>query len=280
MSDYLDSLATRALQLVPVVQPRLPSLFEPLSRAGEPDASVPPKYIQEQAVSVFSEAPFEVSTPHLPTQPIHQPLPVTAAPAGTRVTEKEINAGVEASSEQRGNRFRQPPPGVPSAAVTAQVLRRSTFLQPNSERTHGLAHEEVTSRSAEMASTKSLGEPATFQPRVQEADNYETRLRIEPEIRQISAADQPEESTSLAKRSANPIPVNAAVSVPINTTRRVSAQASEPAPVPETVVVTIGRVDVRAVFTQPPADPRSNRSRQPGPMSLDEYLKQRSEGRR
>jgi len=276
MSDYLDSLVTRALQLGPVVQPRLPSLFERRSRAEDAAGAVPLDVRSDD--SVLTESPFDVSTPHLTAQPIQQPVPVIAAATGTRISEKEIDAGVEGGSEQLGDPFLQSQPLVQSVPVTAHVLPRSRFLQPDSERTYGLAHEDVTPRSAEMASTMSLSEPETFQPRVREADNVESRSRIEPEIRQIFAADQPEDSTSNAKRRANPIPVNAAVTVPINTTGRV--QASESTQGPETVVVTIGRVDVRAVFTQPPAAPRSNRSQQPGPMSLDEYLKQRSEGRR
>jgi hypothetical protein len=47
----------------------------------------------------------------------------------------------------------------------------------------------------------------------------------------------------------------------------------------ETITVTIGRVDVRAVFSTPPS-PRVSRTQPRAPMSLDEYLKQRSGGRR
>jgi hypothetical protein len=49
--------------------------------------------------------------------------------------------------------------------------------------------------------------------------------------------------------------------------------ASEAAP---TISVTIGRVDVRAVYPQPQAPPA--RRVQPAPMSLDEYFKKRREG--
>jgi hypothetical protein len=62
-------------------------------------------------------------------------------------------------------------------------------------------------------------------------------------------------------------------------TRNVNAQAAEAPEAPESVVVTIGRIDVRAIFAPPQAVRRANRT-QPQPMSLDEYLKQRSEGRR
>lgn len=51
--------------------------------------------------------------------------------------------------------------------------------------------------------------------------------------------------------------------------------APESAPI---VNVTIGRVEVRAVYPQPQAEPV--RRVHPAPMSLDEYFKKRSEGRK
>ncbi len=52
-----------------------------------------------------------------------------------------------------------------------------------------------------------------------------------------------------------------------------------PAPgVEPTISITIGRVDVRAVFPQP--ETQRTRRVAPAPMSLDEYLKQRNEGRK
>jgi hypothetical protein len=278
MSDYLNSLVTRALQLGPVVQPRLASLFEPQSRAAEPDAA--PFEVQSMyRDSAITESPFESATSQLSTQPRHQALPAIAPATGTPIREQEINTGFEHGSKQPGTPSPQPPPLVPSASIVAPVLPQSPFLQPDSERAYRLDHEEAAPRSPETV-RKSLSDPDIFQPRARGTENYETRPRIEPEIRQVSAADQPAESTFQPKQRGNQVAVNAAITVPVSTTREVSAQASEPTSVPETVVVTIGRVDVRPVFTQPPMAPRSNRPQQPGPMSLDEYLKQRSEGRR
>ena len=45
------------------------------------------------------------------------------------------------------------------------------------------------------------------------------------------------------------------------------------------ISVTIGRVDVRAVFPQPQEQKRARPSR-PAPMSLDEYVKQQNKGRK
>jgi hypothetical protein len=55
------------------------------------------------------------------------------------------------------------------------------------------------------------------------------------------------------------------------------ATSLEPETAP-TINVTIGRVEVRAVYPQPQAQPA--RRAHPAPMSLDEYFKKRSEGRK
>jgi hypothetical protein len=65
----------------------------------------------------------------------------------------------------------------------------------------------------------------------------------------------------------------------LSKSRNLNTQANDVAEAPETVVVTIGRVDVRAIFPAPQPVPRANRP-QSQALSLDEYLKQRSEGRR
>jgi hypothetical protein len=44
--------------------------------------------------------------------------------------------------------------------------------------------------------------------------------------------------------------------------------------------VTIGRIDVRAVFPPAAAAPAPARKTPAGALSLDDYLKQRSEGKR
>jgi hypothetical protein len=56
--------------------------------------------------------------------------------------------------------------------------------------------------------------------------------------------------------------------------------AASPAHAAPVVRVTIGRIDVRAQFSSPPPAPAATRSARPAALSLDEYLKQRSEGKR
>ncbi len=82
-----------------------------------------------------------------------------------------------------------------------------------------------------------------------------------------------------------PLPAQAKRAIPTSTAapvagpvpaRQRAAAAESPAPV---IRVTIGRVDVRAEF--PPSTSRPEvRKTEPARLSLDEYMKQRSEGKR
>jgi hypothetical protein len=110
-------------------------------------------------------------------------------------------------------------------------------------------------------------------------DNATQRL-VKPEVRIFSpVTDREAVQPSLTTPPLAPVPANAARAESLSRTRELSAQAGDLAGTPETVVVTIGRVDVRAIFAPPQAAPRAVRT-QPQPLSLDEYLKQRNEGRR
>jgi hypothetical protein len=60
--------------------------------------------------------------------------------------------------------------------------------------------------------------------------------------------------------------------------RRVAAAATSPqAP---SIRVTIGRIEVRAEFSTPAPAPAPARPARSSPLSLDDYLKQRREGKR
>jgi hypothetical protein len=67
---------------------------------------------------------------------------------------------------------------------------------------------------------------------------------------------------------------------PSTATRRAFAETMRTNDAPPAINVTIGRIDVRAVFSQPSPPPRARRSERPAAMSLGEYLKQRNEGHR
>jgi hypothetical protein len=62
--------------------------------------------------------------------------------------------------------------------------------------------------------------------------------------------------------------------------RHFQPQAADAAEPPEVVRITIGRIDVRAEFPPPPPARAASREPENRGLSLDDYLKQRAEGRR
>ena len=240
MSDYLNSLVARTLRLGPVVQPRPTSLFEPV-------ASGP-----------FTEpAAFEAAETRSPQE--------IAAPIQRVAPELSDLPSVQKQEHVSVN---EPPHAVlPSQTMPASLLPipATPFRVDAIESTREVREEELPRRSLDSDSTT----PAS------ETRHNPTPSVIKPEVRITSSVT---ERASVPPLTTTPL---APVLTPesISRARDVSAQTAEPAEAPETIVVTIGRVDVRAIFAPPQAAPRVSRNHSQ-PMSLDDYLKQRSEGRR
>ncbi len=255
MSDFLNRLVDRTLQLAPVVQPRLASLFEPQPTAAAPETVTLP--VDSQSSEAAPEAVS--STISLPIQASRPALSETVA-VDARAHRKTIIAEDPGSAEQPAN----PPPSLRPPPLPGNDLK--THNVPDAE--PAALHEKRSAFSAEAVNSSSA------------AENFVTRTAKEKELRLDSPAKnrQRVQPTLISpKPPSMTIPYEA--QQPIRTTRRDNAQASIPAEQPETVVVTIGRVDVRAVFT-PPTATRQPTHEAAKPMSLDQYLKQRSEGRR
>jgi hypothetical protein len=240
MSDYLNSLVSRTLRLGPVVQPRLASFFEPVSPGP---ANAPAMEVSETRSPRETFAPPTAERPDRPMQNHEANVESRSAnePAGVVLQSRPLFAPLLPAPSM-------PPPVLP--INDTEGIREVFDLPPH---------------AAEADS-----------PAIEKRDNA-TPSRIKPEVRIVSAASDRDQSQSLTAPASSPIVTYAAPPVPSSPVGRVNTQA--PAEPPETVVVTIGRVDVRAVFAPPQPAPRSNRVQQQA-MSLDEYLKQRSEGRR
>jgi hypothetical protein len=211
MSDYLNNLVARTLSLAPVVQPRLSSLFEPVSAFGA-DAG---------------RASFESETTRADLSPTRTN---GRAEVQIETTERDVNPERRELREQS----------------------RGAAAQPHSFGPVALQH------PAHVASQRVIPEPNPSHSAIREQG--ETSLIIRPQA-SISAG------AANRQDSSNVVPAH-------------SLHAKPPAAEgPQTISVTIGRVDVRAVFS-PPLSTRVNRAQPRAPMSLDEYLKQRSGGRR
>jgi len=242
MSDYLNSLVTRTLRLAPVVQPRPASLFEPVA-AGP---------ISEPALEVSENR----STQETPAPPLRVPAKLSDIPLN--------NTPNTFSKDSRQEVL--PPRPESTTLLPAQATPPSLFTVSTKQVIHEVSGPEVTPTRYDNDSTSS-------------SDARPTPTLIKPEVRVFSSATDRETVQPLTTPPLAPVPSHIARPESLSRTRNLNAQPTEPAEAPETVVVTIGRVDVRAIFPPPQPAPRANRT-QSQALSLDEYLKQRSEGRR
>ena len=261
MSDYLNNLVARTLHLEPVVQPRLASLFEPLSAMTGLEAPTASQFESAPGVSTATEPATEVSQTRLPAQIIQQPQPFAVAIPHSHAHERETNAASDIPKETANV---QPPP----TFLPTQIIPPAASFEPNTNIQRIRGDEQVTSHSANTVSENSSIEKS----------NHQNRRTINPAVRRRATPQDREQNhaPSIADRHSivTYLPPEQASSA-----RKISAQASQAAEAPETVLVTIGRVNVRAIYAPPTPPPRSNRIQNQA-MSLDEYLKQRSEGHR
>ena len=239
MSNFLNNLVARTLNLAPVVQPRITSRFEPLT--------APP----DQSVEV--EAP--PAEPQIVTKVIE---PGTTEQAQVVVVppqiehERVINTIRDTHVESK-----HPVVQVPVPIVEKIHEREHTETRINTEKSTDLRVEIRENRIIEPARE------------IEKKDPFNPRLNI------------PEPAAPVVKEVAV-TPPQQPISPRIEPAPIVKPQRFElpspPQPEPtETINVTIGRVDVRAVFSaQAPKAP----VRASSTNSLDDYLKQRSEGRR
>ena len=177
--------------------------------------------------------------------------------------EKKEPATASSDTSERAGEVLQSQP-VRATFLPAPVMPPSPLSINNTADTREAGDQELPAPSSGTdsitASTKTHSNP--------------TPSRIKPEVRIIST------TTDRVQVQRPPsMPAYAAPPNPMSSTRKAGTASSTPAEAPEAVVVTIGRVDVRAIFPPPAATPRSQRVQQKT-MSLDEYLKQRSEGHR
>lgn len=301
MTDFLTRLAERTLGQSPLVQPLLGSRYAtgpaaPLfpdivgeeqvlvvERPADPAQTPMPRFPEEAPSTLESVLPRRVSDPHAASEATeafakgsqefekaagpHEPLPpreVSKTQNSYRTTElAAASADPDASFSADSLRAHQSPPvRAPSAGTPdrrGEAAFSHAFLAPVALDT--LVQANPSARLGEEAHAASL----LLSPEPQEA--------VEARRGGMGVFDR--SVVERAVRRAEVVrPQSAAISdhgEPIS-----SANASgSPA-----IRVTIGRIEVRAILPPTPAAERAAPARAGPPLSLDEYLKQRSEGPR
>jgi hypothetical protein len=290
MNDYLNNLIVRTLQQAPVVRPRLHSLFEPTSVAADHAVNA----------SSLTEIIIEDQTTARPAPRVSQPLPLmeslaqqsepakfeagrpTTTPQTTKPQTIEADSGEKLGSSResisRRDEFRTP---------AAQILTPAPFqtTTPEARSIHNL-----TTKTAQPSSLKSGTDSTASEHEVYKLSNAPLKVGDHSPSGPLKVSDHsPADPLSPGRGDIVETTARRALASGVvrPAVRRDDARlfpahdqvipfrAPDP---PPTINITIGRVDVRAVFTQPQAQPP--RRAHPAPMSLDEYLKQQSEGRK
>jgi len=242
MSNFLNNLVARTLALAPVVQPRLQSRFEPLS-AMTPAAP-------DQSVEVETPPEPRVTTTKI-VEP--DPKPIVVAPPQHTDVQQVINT-------------------IRNTHVESHEVVQIPIVEKVREQTHTetrIHTEKNTNSRLEIRENQILERAPRPEPPQQNPPN--------PRLDMVEPAAAVKEAPVPVPQPIVPRVITRVEPAPVAPAPRFEVPAviqSEPT---ETINVTIGRVDVRAVFSsQAPKAP----ARHATANSLDDYLKQRSEGRR
>ena len=251
MSNYLNNIVARSMNVAEVVQPRLPQLFEPANSyvAERPDTA-----LQVEVQSSSPTTPNEISeTPA--RHPAHAEAP---PPASYLERPRHLSQPNPFHSEARRHVSTSTPPPIPAIDAEAESLPRLTVNDEGAV--------TFDRRSATQPAPLATQSSRIIQPRAPDSAPSST---VRPSSTRVSAPARnarPRTTAMLPPPASHPL---------LSST----APASQVEQQPPTVKITIGRIDVRAVM--PPAQPAAtSRGAAKPALSLEGYLKQREEGKR
>lgn len=255
MADFLGRLAARALGVATVAQPAIAPRFAPGPR------------LADESSAMLVEAP-RVPTDHVPSNE----LPRLSSSRDIEAPRAEV-----ATPEFSGRLEERPTPPLPVLAETETVIRVDDFAPPD-ERPEARAQRTEPQWPTVIAPptagpelrTDALGEEIRSLPPAVEAQVHGVL-----EVTRVPTKEPTDDEPVLPHPTMPAVPWRG-VQAPSN--GRPKSQAEEPETTAPIVRVSIGRVEVRALFPEPqrPSAPTPRSSA----LSLSEYLKQRDGGMR
>jgi hypothetical protein len=288
MSKYLNNLVARSMKLAPVVQPRLASLFEasdtgPHTGTSSQAQTVPAEHSESSAPEntavendiAHSQARFNVLTPR------------TSAAVSNSISmiraRKDRIAGQSANEIER--QFETDPrrstaeSARPSIAATVANDDKLAMMNGQARPATQLV-DHPPSRQAVQARVveKGLTTVTVGPEQMAAATQLSLTQANQPARRNLNLRDAIDAVTGSPGGTRKPGAQELSDQRRAATTRNVLSHSVIRSDEPPTINVTIGRIDVRAIFPAPPT-PRPARAARPAPMSLDQYLKERG-GRR
>jgi hypothetical protein len=284
MSSFLNNLAARTLNLAALAQPRLSSRFETRTRSETFDSELPfgeqlietERSNDEQAASSARRLSNESTlnnrqtltvegTVRRPTVRLNDSEPsATAATQWQVIRQVRQNNSVQQADNQLRHDSASSPPATHLPVLPIKIeSQNSQALSPEAE--HSLTEKFLTSAKASTPNDEDAARDSFMK---EDGSALERQIRhLIAEHLNSKAGRQPED----AARSHN-------LSESHDVFQGASQSASTQAP---TIRVTIGRIEVRAVTSSPqPQQSRPAPARPVPQLSLADYLKQRSGGRR
>lgn len=296
MSHFLTNLALRSMGMAETIMPRLPSLFEP-SHVHGGLAAHPGLFLSKRDEELLQQdTPVSAAQAPIDHQHTRQRPPasdLTAPEFGGPETIK-ADSSKQASRATVVNQAKSPdhihsqasrrplekdaPLSAPklsflSESPRSESLPRSGQVQVDSVRfpaaSPGRHHEKEALDGMEKFRFEHRSPPIQAKPHFSSSQARSQQYTTSQPLLQAALSTHP---APKANRTVEPMPA------PRRPVTR-SAVASHSNPPEPTIRVTIGRVEVRAVFSDAPVRRVSPTQSRPT-LTLDEYLKRSSRGRR
>jgi hypothetical protein len=268
-ADFLSRVALPSLGALPLVRPRLPSLFE--AQRGAEVTSDEADEMHDDISSLWR--------PHVPLPEQRADQIVARAQSKPQdVSLPEAKSFVpkrQDSVVQRGTPAAAPPPSLGPAlpaVCVADRQERSGELPNRPERPPEAAFRRedtaALATSPKRQQRRTGRNVAPIRPQAVTHLETETIVRIEP-----ARAAAPEAPLASVTR---PVAMPTVMPALLPPSRRQDSMTVPVPPPPPAITITIGRIDIRAA-APPPVTPKPGpRASRPQPQSLDDYLKQRT----
>jgi hypothetical protein len=265
MSNYLNRLLAKNLDVTETVQPRLPSLFEPLS--GVPRLDMQSDFSLENSdVTVNSETreSEKRSRRSINTSPLNESQPETESfsltdlPSNTPVeTNNLVNSLTKTVNSVADKTNPIQPTPTPSELLRSIVVES----KPGSSITPQVTEINNIQTGDRAALSKQIS-----QHPLEHSKGFKFEQNLEAEVITPQASSKPRSNETLTIKPQ----ITSAAERSLNSSHQ-STPSTQPQP---TIQVTIGRIEVRA--SSPPTPSLQSKPFQRSPtMSLEEYLRQR-----
>lgn len=317
MSNFIDSLVARSQDRAEVLQPRLTSLFEPERAVPRPTVAAPSEPESDAEIGSDEESlPDPASdTSRLSASSIKRiatprsESSILEGRTGEASPESSVELNVEHRTPAKLAEPSTPPPASISRSVRVPDLRPAPQNQAQTESPTSAEASPgpgvTAQKSSEDREDQRFVKAATSRPLIEEFISESDRPRAVETITRHSKSDFETASAPTSDRALREHDLaRSTVTIPPAAERGIMAAIPSPpreiraAPdesvtvespsegrvrlkgtASPTIKVTIGRIDVRAVMPAQPA-PRPAPAPRKSALSLDEYLKRRSGGRR